>query len=487
MHDEGTALADGISPADIPEVPVGANDSVGATSPQEPEATPEPTTATAIAAAVRDGAARPEQILDSALERIRTGNPKVNAFSLVRTERARQEARALADRPDLEALPLAGVPIAIKNNIDVAGEVTLAGSAAGAGQPARSDHPVVRRLRAAGAVVVGLTEMPEFGLWGATDTPERITRSPWNIRYSAGGSSGGSGAAVGAGLVPVAHGNDGLGSVRIPAACCGVVGIKPGRGVVPAEVGLDSWGGMTENGVLATTVADAALVLSVLANRPALADLDPPAPLRIGLDVAALSPLLRVDRRWSGAARTAAQTAVAAGHTMTEAHLPYAGVLAALALRWLANPVREAAAVPRPERLQARSRRHVALGRAVLRSGLVRPAQIDRIETRLLDFFDHHDVVITPTLAAPPPRAKDWHRRGWLANVRASARYAPFTALWNLVGWPALSIPMGIHPRTGTPLAAQLAGPPGSESTLLRLAAQLEAAHPWRRTAGGQS
>lgn len=496
MQNEGTALADGISSADSSqqtpkagtgapqEVPVGANETTDATSPQEPGAAPDPSTATAIAAAVRDGAVRPEQILESALDRIRDGNPKVNAFSIVREARARAEAQALADRADLDSLPLAGVPIAVKNNIDVTGEVTRGGSRAGDDRPATTDHPAVRRLRAAGAVVVGLTEMPEFGLWGVTDTPERITRSPWNIHYSAGGSSGGSGAAVGAGLVPVAHGNDGLGSVRIPAACCGAVGIKPGRGVVPAEVGLDSWDGMTENGVLATTVADAALVLSVLADRPALADLDTPAPLRIGLAVGAPSPLLRVDRQWAGAARTAARTAATAGHTVSETALPYAGAATALALRWVANAGREAAAVPHPERLQQRTHRHVALGRAVLRCGLVRPGQIDRIEARLLDFFDNHDVVITPTLATPPPRALEWHRRGWLPNVWANARFAPFTPLWNLVGWPALSVPMGTHPRTGTPVAAQLAGPPGSESTLLRLAAQLESARPWRRVAG---
>ncbi|MCM6772786.1 amidase family protein [Nocardia sp. CDC159] len=448
-----------------------------------PQDSAAPPTATAIAAAVRDGTTRPEEILDAALERIRVGNPKVNAFCAVRTEAARAEAKALADRPDLEALPLAGVPIAVKSNIDVAGEVSRGGSRAGDERPAESDHPVVRRLRAAGAIVVGLTEMPEFGLWGVTDTPERITRSPWNIRYSAGGSSGGSGAAVGAGLVPVAHGNDGLGSVRIPAACCGVFGIKPGRGVVPARIGVDSWGGMTENGVLATTVADAALVLSVLADRPALADLEPPAQLRIGLAFAAPSPLLTVDKQWAGAARTAARLATAAGHTVTSATLPYAGGTTAVALRWLANAAREAAEIAHPERLQRRTRTHVALGRAVLRAGLVRPGQVDRIEARLLDFFEQHDVVITPTLAGPPPLAKAWHARGWLPNILASARYSPFTPLWNLVGWPAVSVPMGLHPRTGTPLAAQLAGPPGSESTLLRLAAQLEAAHPWRRTA----
>ncbi|MFF0493172.1 amidase [Nocardia sp. NPDC004068] len=425
----------------------------------------------------------PQDIVEATLERIRLGDPRVNAFSRVRADAARAESRALAERPDLDALPLAGVPIVVKSNIDVAGEVTRAGSAAGSEEPAESDHPVVSRLRAAGAIVVGVTEMCEFGLWGVTDTPERITRSPWDIRHSAGGSSGGSGAAVGAGLVPVAHGNDGLGSVRIPAACCGVFGVKPGRGLVPAEVGVDSWGGMTENGVLATTVADAALVLSVLADRPALAELEPPAQLRVALAVAAPSPLLMVDKQWAEAARTAAELAAAAGHVVASATLPYSGGVGAVALRWPANAAREAAALPHPERLQRRTRTHVALGRAVLRAGLVRPGQVDRIEARLLDFFENHDVVITPTLAGPPPPAKAWHTRRWLPNVLANMRFAPFTPLWNLVGWPAVSVPMGLHGRTGTPVAAQLAGPPGSESTLLRLAAQLESARPWRRVA----
>lgn len=454
-----------------------ANDAAGPDGPRDP------VTAVAIAAAVRDGAARPERIVEAALERIRLGDPKINAFSLVRAERAADEARALADRPDLDSLPLAGVPIAVKNNIDVAGEVTRGGSLAGGDRPATADHPVVRRLRAAGAVVVGLTELPEFGLFGTTDTPERITRSPWNIRYSAGGSSGGSGAAVGAGLVPVAHGNDGLGSVRIPAAACGVVGIKPGRGVVPSEVGLDSWGGMVENGVLATTVADAALVLSVLADQPGLADLEPPTGLRIALAAGSPTPLIRIDRQWAQAAAAAAVCAAAAGHTVRQAPLPYAGATMALALRWVANAAREADATAHPERLQPRTRTHVAVGRAVLRAGLIRPGQVDRIEARLLDYFEQHDVVITPTLACPPPRAAAWHRRGWAANVLASARFSPFTPLWNLVGWPAISVPMGVHARTGTPLAAQLAGPPRSESTLLRLAAQLEAGQPWVRVA----
>lgn len=482
MHNEGSAVTDAtpatsVSPA-ARAVPASGRD-------QETAIEVRPETAVEVAAAVRDGAADPARIVADALERIRSADPAIGAFGVVRGEQGIAEAHAVTEHADLDALPLAGVPIAVKNTIDVAGEVTRRGSAASADRPATSDHPVVRRLRAAGAVIVGLTELCEFGLFGTTDTPERITRSPWNIRYSAGGSSGGAAAAVAAGLIPVAHGTDALGSIRVPAAACGVVGVKPGRGVAPAEVGLDSWGGMAENGVLATTVADAALTLSVLADQPALAELEPPTGLRVALAVGAPSRLIRVDRQWVRAASDAALTARAAGHSVQETELPYSGAALALALRWVGNAAREAATIPHPERLQPRTRTHVALGRAVLRTGLIRPGQVDRIESRLLDFFDHHDVVITPTLACPPPRAAAWHRRGWLRNTLASVRFSPFTPLWNLVGWPALSVPMGLHPRTGTPVAAQLAGPPGSESTLLRLAAQLESARPWQRVAPG--
>lgn len=438
--------------------------------------------ASAMAASVRDGSLAPTETVGIALDRIAAGNRKTNAFVVVRSAKARAEALALEQRSDLDVLPLAGVPIAIEHNIAVEGESTLAGSAATDTAAAATDHPVVRRLRAAGAVVVGLTAVSELGLWSTTESEDRISRNPWNSARSTGGSSGGAAAAVAAGLVPVAYGNDGLGSLRIPAACCGVFGIKPGRHTVPAEAGVDSWSGMVEKGVLATTVGDAALALSVLAARPDLAELDPPGRLRIGLAVAPPSRLFRVDRHWTTAARTAASAAVAAGHLVESTTLPYGESIISVGLRWLAFAAREAVTLVRPEGLQPRTRRHLALGRLIQRLRLIRPAQVDRVEARLLEFFERYDVVITPTLAAPPPRARAWHTLGWLANVVTSARYSPFTPLWNMVGWPAASIPMGMHPGSKTPVAAQLAAPPGGESTLLRLSAQLESIHPWKRT-----
>lgn len=470
MHDDLTAVAwesvddDGVTDAEV------AMNSSHPPADEYPIGGP----AAALAARVRAGTIAPVDVVTEALTRISSENRKINAFTVVRAEQARAEARELTARDELDELPLAGVPVAVKQNIEVAGVPTRTGSAATSAEPASADHPVVARLRAAGAIVVGVTAMPELGLWATTDEDGTVTRNPRDVGRSAGGSSGGAAAAVAAGLVPIAHGNDGLGSIRVPAAACGVFGIKPGRQVVPAEIGADSWGGMAENGVLATTVSDAALALSVLADRSDLAELRAPQRLRVGLAVAPPSRLVRVDRHWTAAARTAGARAAAAGHLVEPVELPYGDVALLMLLRWPSVSLADAARLPHPELLQRRTKRHLALGRLIRRLRLVRPDQVDRTEARLVDFFENFDVVITPTLAAPPPKARKWSGRGWTSNVLASARYAPFTGIWNLVGWPAASVPMGTHPEAHTPLAAQLAGPPGSEATLLGLAAQLE-------------
>ncbi|MET8651887.1 MULTISPECIES: amidase [Nocardia] len=436
-------------------------------------------TATAVAAHVREGTLTPTDAVEAALARITAENSKTNALTLIRADAACAEAAAVEQRDDLDVLPLAGVPVAVEHGLPVTGVTMSRGSEATDRSPATADHPVVRRLRAAGAVVVGTSAISEMGLWPMSDDADSATRNPWNLERGAGGAA----AAVAAGLVPVAHGIDGTGSVRIAAACCGVFGFKPGRYTVPADIGVDGWGGLAENGVLATTVDDAALMLSVMAGRPDLAEPDTPGRLRIGLALAPPHRFFRVDRQWAQAARSAAETAERAGHIVDTVTVPYGAALPAVLLRWLTAELPGVERLPRPERLQPRTRRHLAFGRLVDRLRLVRPAQIDRIEARLLELFDNYDVVITPTLAAPPPRARIRGARGWLANILTAARLSPFTPVWNLVGWPAASIPMGTHSRTNTPVAAQLAGPPGSESTLLGLAAQLEQHRPWRRIA----
>ncbi|HET8640818.1 MAG TPA: amidase family protein, partial [Pseudonocardiaceae bacterium] len=214
-------------------------------------------TAKQIARAVRRGDASATEVLVDHLDYIGATDAMLGAFRTVRAGEALAEAEKVDEQPDLGNLPLAGVPIAVKENTAVAGLPVWNGSAAARGPVAETDHEVVRRLRGAGAVVVGLTRMPELGLWALTDDDTAVTRNPWRTDRTPGGSSGGSAAAVAAGLVPIAHANDGLGSVRIPAACCGLVGFKPGRGVVPAQLGREDWFGLAEHGILATTVSDA--------------------------------------------------------------------------------------------------------------------------------------------------------------------------------------------------------------------------------------
>src|SRR5215469_11609168 len=239
--------------------------------------------ATDIAAAVRSGEVTAAAVVAEHLQRIGRLDAELGAFVRVRAARAADEAVAVDSRADRAELPLAGVPVAVKDTVPVAGEPMRLGSAAMPDAAQSEDHPVVARLRDAGAVVVGLTNLPELAIYPFTDSVYGIARNPWDPRRTPGGSSGGSGAAVAAALVPVAHGTDGLGSVRIPAAACGVFGIKPGTGVVPGDLGETGWYGLSEHGTLAATVADAALMLGAMAGTSYA--LDGQGPLRIAVSV----------------------------------------------------------------------------------------------------------------------------------------------------------------------------------------------------------
>ena len=444
---------------------------------------PATSSAVALAAAVRAGEADPRTAVEESLQAIAERNPAVGAFIVVRDEAARCEAAALAQRADLADLPLAGVPIAIKDNVDLAGEPTRHGSRAYDDTPAASDHPVVARLRAAGAIFVGKTHVPELSCWGSTESEFGSSRNPWSLDRITGGSSGGSAAAVAAGMVPLALGNDGMGSIRIPAAVCGLFGIKPGLGLVPSKLGASSWFDMAENGPLATTVADARLMLSVLADDPDLvAGSSPPAGLRIA--VSSRPPVVgtRVARQWRRAVDDAAGVLEAAGHEVSEVHPPY-GALDALALaaRWGMGIAEDAEGLDHA-RLQSRIRGHIRMGRALQRAGFADARWQDSWIQRLDSFLNNYDVLVTPTLAQQPPRAAAWHWRGWAANVWRDANYAPFPARFNLAGVPAASVPMGLD-DDGLPVAVQLVTRRGGEATLLGLAEQIEAARPWPRLA----
>ncbi len=312
----------------------------------------DPATASEIATGVRAGTLDPREVAGEALARIAAVDPAIGAFERVLGASALAAAEALVARADLASLPLAGVPIAVKDNLAVAGEVTGGGTRAGAERPAERDHPTVARLRAAGAVVVGLTRVPELCIWPFTDGPRGTARNPWDPTRTPGGSSGGSAAAVAAGMVPVALGNDGLGSIRIPAACCGLFGLKPGRGVVPSEVGAHSWFGWSENGPLTTTVDDAALVLGVLAGTGAAwPELPAPGasgavPLRVAVALGPPAPGVRVDPAWTRAAEQAAGVLADAGHRV-RAGAPPAPIrfLPRILASWMAGTADDAAAL----------------------------------------------------------------------------------------------------------------------------------------------
>jgi amidase len=441
-------------------------------------------TARQIARAVRRGDVSATQVVADHLEQITISEPSLNAFRVVRAGEAIAEAEKVDEQEDLANLPLAGVPVAVKENTPVAGLQVWHGSAAARRAVAEKDHEVVRRLRGAGAVVVGITRMPELGLWAVTDDAEAATHNPWNLDRTPGGSSGGSAAAVAAGLVPIAQGNDGLGSLRIPAACCGLVGLKPGPGVVPADLG-DTWFGLVENGVLATTVADAALGFSVLAGRRP-APLSEPERLRVGVSLRPPAAGVRLDQPNRSAVATAARLLVNAGHDTVTANPAYPARLQLLATAmWVAAAYREAEAAGYDlATLQPRTRHHVRLGGVAWRRGWVHENQRDPWRQQSVRFFADHriDVLLTPALATAPPPAEGHAAARWRRNMITNVGYAPYAAPWNLAGLPALVVPVGTRPD-GMPLAVQLVGPPDSELRLLAVAGQLERANPWQRLA----
>lgn len=447
--------------------------------------------ATVVARAVREGRVSALDATRTALERIATRDGNLAAFQVVRRDGAAREANDVDQRVAAgEPLPLAGVPVAIKDNVQVEGEPMRDGSAATEAVPQPADHEVVRRLRAAGAVVVGITRVPELCVFGATDSVYGITRNPWAHDRSPGGSSGGSAAAVAAGIVPIAHGNDGMGSIRIPAACTGIVGIKPGHGVVPCDLGATDWYGLSENGALATTVADAALMLSVLAGDPSLATVTDAAdgpPLRIAVSTRPPLQGISVDREHVRALFASAAALLHAGHVVTRFEPSYPNAAAAAGLvRWFAGTAADAEHLD-PVLLERRTRMHAAIGRQILDRNLLKDAPRDEWREQATELLTTYDVVMSPVLAQPPLEARRWGEASWALNMVANSRYAPFSAAWNVAGFPAMSVPAGVHPSAGTPLSVQLVARPGREGLLLSVAASLESLRPWRRLAPAYS
>jgi amidase len=454
-----------------------------------------------LAELVRSGELAARTLVEASLERIDALDPQVNAFTHV----AHEPALAAADQISAgDPRPFAGVPIAIKDNRAVSGMPMTMGSDLFTDLVPRHDAFLVRRLREAGFVIVGKTSLPEMGILPTTE-PRRFgpTRNPWDRDRSPGGSSGGSAAAVAAGMVPVAHGNDGGGSIRIPAASCGLVGLKAARGRV--SVGPEAGGSfLVSDGVLTRTVAESALMLDVLAGYE-LGDATwappPPAPfaelaraepdaLRVGL---ALNPPLEggtLDPMSERAARDAAALLASLGHEVEEIVPPWTqpglldlftrafGPLTSFAT-WLGGELvgREPTADDVEPLTWAMWERANAENTLSL---LAAQGKLEGVARTVVTFLDPYDVVVTPALGTRPPRIGEIHGRGpdpW-EHYGRSAHFTPYTAICNVTGQPAISLPL-YHGEDGLPLAVQLIGRPAREDMLLSVAAQIEAVAPW--------
>jgi amidase len=442
-------------------------------------------TAVGLAASVRSGQASPTDVLDEHLERIAALDGRLGAFRVLRTEQVRAEARALEHRGDLAELPLAGVPVAVKDNIDLAGLPTRNGSAATTDEPAAADAELVRRLREAGALLVGKTSVPELGLWPFTESAAfGIARNPWSLDHTPGGSSGGSAAAVSAAMVPIALAADGGGSIRMPASNCGLVGIKPGHGVVPFPAdGVSTWSQMSEFGPLATTVADLGLALDVLAGGDAFRAVAPPGrPVRIGVSAKPGAVGARVHPEVRAAMQATAQVLADAGHQVETTDPPWRNGDAAPFLQRVFYGCAEDADRLPEDALEPRTRAQARVGRLLRRARPAPTGPPERVLDRYRAWFADHDVLLSPTLAAPPLRIGAYQGKGLARTILGLTAYMPFCPFLNLVGFPAASVPATTS-ADGLPLGVQLAAAPGGEGLLLSVARQLEALRPWPRHA----
>jgi amidase len=437
-----------------------------------------------------DGSLSARDLVEATLRRIDALNPRLNAFRVVRAEQALADAdRIDAHRDADEGRPLLGLPVAVKDDTDVAGEVTVWGRAEADGPPAAADSPIVARLRAAGAIIIGKTHVPELTLWPWTTSPAwGPTRNPWDPERTPGGSSGGSAVAVAAGLCALATGTDGGGSIRYPAALTGVVGLKPQRDRIPLGPGHEGgWNGLLTLGALTRTVEDTARFLDATADRPPpggyrQALTRPQAGLRIAVSyqppARSLAPLGDDRRR---AVEATAELLRDLGHHVEEREVDYGAVMANSTIRYLCGVHDDVGALDHADHLQRTTRRIAALGGWIPARTLAR-ARLgeDRIAASINQTFRSFDLVLTPMNGAPPPRIADLPR-GAFPSLRA-ANVDAWAVPWNVIGQPAVAVPAGLDGE-GLPLAVQVAGPPDSEAAILAVAAQIESARPWASAA----
>ncbi len=463
--------------------------------------------ATAQARLVRTGAAKPLELVDAAIARIEHRNPALNAVIHPRFERAREEA------VDPAPGPFRGVPIVVKDlDGQLAGEPLHMGNRLLRDLGHRADHDsyLFAKLRGAGFVIVGKTNTPEFGLLPTTEPlAYGPTRNPWDLDRSPGGSSGGTGAAVASGMVPLGHAGDGGGSIRIPASACGLVGLKPTRGRVslgPAEG--EAWGGLVVRHALTRTVRDTAAVLDVIAGMmpgDPYAAAPPARPFReeVGADPGRLRIGIGSDRTPGDLVGVDPSCVSAADDVATFLerdlghHVEIAAPDALDDLELLGNflTIMGASTARDVDRLAATAGRPITaddvepytwaqseIGRSIPAADYVAATEgVSAWTRRMVRWWEPDggafDLLLTPTMAAPPATVGEV--RGDDADLAgvAAIPYAAFTLPFNISGQPAISLPLAWH--DGLPIGVQLVAAPGREDVLLRVAAQLESARPW--------
>jgi amidase len=462
------------------------------------------TTAVELATTIRRKEVSPLEVADSYLERMDELDPLLNAFCYRADEEVRNMASAATDalvaaNTTDELPPFHGVPLPIKDLLNVAGWPTTYGSAGSNTAPAAGSDPVVRRFVDAGFVLLGKTTTSEFGAVPFTESDALgVTRNPWDTERTAGGSSSGAGAAVAAGMAPIAHGADGGASIRVPASCNGLVGLKPTRGLITnAIVDVE---GLGTNGVLTRSVRDTAAVLGVLARHDPAAwwsppdspkslrdasELGPPNGLRIGVLVDPPIDGMAVDSACVTAVEIAVSTLAAAGHHIVETPLPLPSIedlITSFTTIW--NVGGAGIELADPDRIEAHNRALRQAARAVDSWSYAESVRRTQALSRFIveGFVANFDVLVTPTMACLPPPIGAW-RAGTeedpLMALVNSYPMAVFTSLFNVTGQPAISLPIHQDDATGLPVGVQMVAAPWREDLLLQLSRTLEVAHPW--------
>lgn len=413
-------------------------------------------TAAKTAAAVQAGSITATQVTSAALARIAELNPHTQAFSEVWEDIALRVAAEIdgVDGSTREKLTLAGVPFAVKGSIELT-------------------HPVNMLLLAAGAVPIGRTHIPQLCVWGITDSVQAVVQNPLYPGRTPGGSSGGAAAAVSAGMVCFAQGSDGMGSLRIPAAACGLVTLKSTPGLLPGRVSASDWYGMSVHGFLTRTVEDQLLLLRLFrpefAADPVLSD------VRIMSDARSATLGMPVSKTVKKAVSGSAERLARRGFPVSELRTAYPANPLPLLTRWTAGAAADAdaeiaAGSLLPHEIEPRNRTHIALGRLL---GKLFPQWLSgefAAATRIAEQLGENGVLLTPGLAQLPPRADKWHRRSWIRNITANLRFAPTVSVWNLLGFPA-----GVthDPATGAPV--QVVAAPGRDDLVVRVMGEIAA------------